>query len=223
MPIPITPHGKRELIALVAICGLAAWGLLQVAWPLTALPAALLVFTVAFFRDPERKPPADPDVLVSPADGTVADIVEVPRTALLDEPCLRVGIFLSVFDVHVNRSPCAATVAALAHQPGRFLDARHPDCSSLNEAQEVRLEAGFPLVVRQVAGLIARRIVCPLAVGQALGRGERMGMIKFGSRTELSVPLRLAPQALVRVGDKVQGAATALVRLGAAARDRAPG
>lgn len=215
MPIPITPHGKRELIAITLLCGLAAWGLSLVAWPLAIVPAALFVFAVSFFRDPERKLPADPEVLVSPADGTVADIVELPRTDLLAEPCVRIGIFLSVFNVHVNRCPVTATVAALKHQPGKFLDARHPDVSRLNEAQEILLQSRYPLVVRQVAGLIARRIVCPLQVGDALERGQRMGMIKFGSRTELIVPTRLRPEVLVKVGDKVHGTSSALVRLGA--------
>jgi phosphatidylserine decarboxylase len=104
-------------------------------------------------------------------------------------------------------------VAALRYSPGRFLDARDPRCSRENEAQDIRLEGAFPVVVRQVAGLIARRIVCPLKEGEALERGQRMGMIKFGSRTELIVPLRLAPRSLVKVGDKVSGAATPLVSI----------
>jgi phosphatidylserine decarboxylase len=108
-----------------------------------------------------------------------------------------------------------ATVKALKHQPGKFLDARHPDVSRLNEAQEILLEGRFPLVVRQVAGLIARRIVCPLAVGQSLERGQRMGMIKFGSRTELIVPTRLRPEVLVKVGDTVHGTSSPLARLAA--------
>ena len=173
------------------------------------------MFAVSFFRDPERKLPADPEVLVSPADGTVADIVELPGAELLREPSLRIGIFLSVFNVHVNRSPMKANVSALKHQPGRFLDARHPDCATLNEAQEVLLQGRFAVVVRQVAGLIARRIVCPLRVGEPLERGQRIGMIKFGSRTELFVPLKLKPTALVKIGDKVSGCSTALVRVDA--------
>ncbi|MBL8840650.1 MAG: phosphatidylserine decarboxylase family protein [Planctomycetes bacterium] len=217
MLIPITPHGTRELIAISVLCGLLAWGLALVAWPLVLLPAALWLFAVSFFRDPERKPPADPQLMVSPADGVVADIVELPRTDLLAEPCVRVGVFLSVLNVHVNRCPWSAKVAALKHQPGEFLDARHPEVSTRNEAQEIRFEATFPFVVRQVAGLIARRIVCPLAVGQSLGRGERMGMIKFGSRTELIVPLRLRPEVLVKVGDTVSGTSTPLIRLPASA------
>lgn len=216
MRVPLTPHGIRELAILTIVLGLAAWGLALVAWPLVALPLALWVFGVSFFRDPERALPPDGKALVSPADGTVADIVEVPGTPLLDEPCLRVGIFLSVFNVHVNRAPLTGRVSGLKYRPGRFLDARHPDATSQNEAQDILLRGEFPVVVRQISGLIARRIVCPLREGMAVERGQRIGMIKFGSRTELYVPLRLKPDCLVRVGDKVSGTSTALVTVGAA-------
>jgi phosphatidylserine decarboxylase len=211
--IPITPHGARELAILTIVCGLAAWGLALVAWPLTVVPLALWLFGFSFFRDPERTLPDDPAALVSPADGTVADVLEVPSTPLLDEPCLRVGIFLSVFNVHVNRAPLKGKVAGLRYRPGRFLDARHPDATSLNEAQDILLVGRFPVVVRQISGLIARRIVCPLRDGGEVERGERIGMIKFGSRTELYVPLRLAPECLVKVGDTVKGTASPLVRV----------
>ncbi len=198
---------------MTIVCGLATWGLSLLAWPLVALPVALWLFGVSFFRDPERALPSDPTLLVSPADGIVTDIVEVPGSPLLDEPCLRVGVFLSVFNVHVNRAPLSGRVDGLRHKPGRFLDARHPDVSRENEAQEILLRGTYPVVVRQIAGLIARRIICPLRVGDAVARGQRMGMIKFGSRTELLVPLRLRPAALVKIGDTVRGASTALMRV----------
>lgn len=198
---------------MTVVCGLAAWGLAHLAWPLAVVPLALWLFGFSFFRDPERELPEDPSALVSPADGTVADIGEVKSTPLLDEPCLRVGIFLSVFNVHVNRAPLQGRVAALRYRPGRFLDARHPDATSQNEAQDIRFEGRFPVVVRQISGLIARRIVCPLRDGEEVQRGQRIGMIKFGSRTELYVPLRLAPECLVKVGDTVKGTASPLVRV----------
>ena len=211
MRVPLTPHGIRELSIATLLCGLAAWGLALLAWPLALLPLALWLFVLSFFRDPERTLPADGRALVSPADGTVADVGEVPGTALLGEPCLRVGIFLSVFNVHVNRAPLTGRVSGLQYRPGRFLDARHPDATSQNEAQDIRVEGDFPVVVRQISGLIARRIVCPLREGMAVERGQRIGMIKFGSRTELYVPLRLKPECLVKVGDKVSGTSTPLV------------
>jgi phosphatidylserine decarboxylase len=214
--IPLSPHGAREMAWITLGCALLAVGLAQLHGTLLLLPLAIWIFGLAFFRDPHRvAPPQAPgaEVLVSPADGTVSDVIEIPGTPLLEEPCLQVGIFLSVLDVHVNRAPLSGRVAALRYRPGRFLDARDPNCSRENEAQDIRLEGAFPVVVRQIAGLIARRIVCPLTEGGAVERGERMGMIKFGSRTELLVPLRLAPKALVKVGDKVRGTATALVQV----------
>ena len=216
MRIPLSPHGKREFGLATVGCGLLAWGLWLIAPSLALIPGALWLFVLSFFRDPERTLPADASVLVSPADGTVTDITEVASTPLLAEPCLRVGIFLSVFNVHVNRAPLSGRVGGLEYRPGRFLDARHPDCSRENEAQDILLEGACPVVVRQIAGLIARRIVCPLAVGATVERGQRIGMIKFGSRTELLVPKRLAPVALVKVGDPVRGAASALMRIGGA-------
>ena len=120
-----------------------------------------------------------------------------------------------MFDVHVNRAPLSGRVAGLRYQPGRFLDARDPAATRENEAQDILFEGEHPVVVRQIAGLIARRIVCPLATGATVERGGRIGMIKFGSRTELLVPLRLNPVALVKIGQKVRGTSTALVRIGA--------
>lgn len=217
MRIPITPHGVREIAILTIVCGAAAWGIALLWWPLAVLPAGLWLFGLSFFRDPERRLPDDPAALVSPADGTVADVAEVKGAPLLDEPCLRVGIFLSVFNVHVNRAPLKGRVAGLRYRPGRFLDARHPDATSLNEANAILLSGRFPVVVCQISGKIARRIVCPLKEGVELERGQRIGMIKFGSRTELYVPVRLAPECLVKVGDRVRGTATPLVRVPGAA------
>ena len=222
MRIALTPHGTRELVILTVVCALAAWGLAQLSWWLALLPAGLALFAFSFFRDPERALPAEPEgaahlTLVSPADGTVTDVVEVAGDDFLPEPCLRVGIFLSVFNVHVNRAPMSGRIAGLKHRPGRFLDARHPQATRENEAQDILIRGDFPVVVRQIAGLIARRIVCPLAIDQPVERGQRMGMIKFGSRTELLVPMRLKPQALVKVGESVRGTSTALVRVDGAA------
>jgi len=213
--IPLTPHGTRELLILTLILGALATVLAAVAWPLALPPALLLAFAGSFFRDPERALPGDPEVLVSPADGTVTDVRTVEGTTLLEEPCLSIGIFLSVFNVHVNRAPLAARVERTRYRRGEFLDARHPDVGTRNECNDILLRGAYPVVVRQIAGLIARRIVFPFAEGTQLERGQRMGMIKFGSRTELYVPLRVQPVALVRVGEKVRGAATPLVRTGA--------
>src|SRR5262249_44299809 len=154
------------------------------------LPLPLLAFLLNFFRDPQRRATGGEDELVSPADGLLADIVEVDDPDL-GARCRRIGIFLSVFDVHVNRVPCTAEVTGVVRRAGGFLDARHPRASSDNEAATLLLRRpdGRRLAVRQITGAIARRIVCPAQPGDRLLRGERYGMIRFGSRTELVVPV----------------------------------
>jgi phosphatidylserine decarboxylase len=190
------------------------------AWALLALvPALLLVWLLAFFRDPERPIPSGQHLMVSPADGMVSDITELPRFDLLDGPALRIGIFLSVFNVHINRSPCDGRVIRVIYKKGKFINAMsHARASDENESNTIVIagpDGEKPLaVVKQIVGLIARRIVCTAAEGQALARGQRIGMIKFGSRTELYIPMRLAPQARVRVGQKVRGGADVVVMLG---------
>jgi phosphatidylserine decarboxylase len=190
------------------------------AWALLALvPALLLVWLLAFFRDPERPIPSGQHLMVSPADGMVSDITELPRFDLLDGPALRIGIFLSVFNVHINRSPCDGRVIRVIYKKGKFINAMsHARASDENESNTIVIagpDGEKPIeVVKQIVGLIARRIVCTAAEGQALARGQRIGMIKFGSRTELYIPMRLAPQARVRVGQKVRGGADVVVMLG---------
>jgi len=178
------------------------------------LPLPLLAFFMNFFRDPERRGAGGEDELLSPADGLVADIVDV------DDPDLgvrarRIGIFLNVFDVHVNRVPCTVEVTQVARRPGGYLDARHARATSDNEAATLVLRRpdGRRLAVRQITGAIARRIVCPAKAGDRLARGERYGMIRFGSRTELIVPVADAGEALCKVGDRVRGGETLLLRL----------
>ena len=167
---------------------------------------------LSFFRDPERAPAGGEDALISPADGTVSEIAEVDTCPFVEGRALKIGIFLSVFNVHVNRAPLAGRVAHLAHADGEYLNALDPASSARNERQDLGLldgKRGLRILVRQIAGAIARRIICKAEMGQDLARGERYGMIKFGSRTEVYLPagrLRLA----VKVGDKVKGGQTAL-------------
>jgi phosphatidylserine decarboxylase len=217
----IAPWGwpiiARSLPLLAVMGGLLSftpvWWL---AWPILL---ALAVFIIAFFRNPERQTPGSPRDLVSPADGVVADITRMEQAPWLDEPAMRIGVFMSVFDVHVNRNPVAGTVLHLAHQPGRFLDVRHPDASEQNEHQDIGIQldpAVLPegrILVRQIAGLVARRIVCPLQVGDTLQRGTMFGMIRFGSRLELWWPERYAHRIQVEVGQRVQAGATILISL----------
>lgn len=213
MRIPLTPHGARE-IALFGGGALALAALSFLLHPAASLPfLALAAFVFSFFRDPERKPPPGDDAAVSPADGTVTDIGEVDEPHFLKGKALRIGIFLSVFNVHVNRAPLDARVRLLRYSPGRFLDARDPRCAAENESNLMGFEgARGPFAVRQVAGLIARRIVCPLKEGDQVVRGQRAGMIKFGSRTELLVPAGTRVKVETAVGRKVRGGETVLLR-----------
>ena len=172
----------------------------------------LFLCTIAFFRDPNRVAPADPNVIVAAADGTVMDIVELDENEVLKNKCRRVGIFLSVFDVHTNRAPIDGRIVYCQHRPGLCVDARRPDCSEKNESMTWAFEnSRVTIVVRQITGAVARRIVAWAKVGDDLKTGERFGMIRFGSRTELYLPL--SATILVRVGDHVAGGATPIARL----------
>lgn len=191
----------------------AGWLLTVFVLPvLSILFAVALLFTLYFFRDPERVPPPGDDVAVSPADGLVTTVDEVEEGEFLKTRLRRVGIFLSVLDVHVNRAPLAGEVLHSEPKSGRYLDARNPLSSSLNVSRSwVFSGKAGTVVVRQITGAIARRI-CPWAVvGDKLARGERFGMIRFGSRTELLLPLDA--EILVRPGDHVHGGETPVARM----------
>jgi phosphatidylserine decarboxylase len=175
------------------------------------LIAGLLCFIVYFFRDPERIVPADEKIIVSAADGLVVDVLEMDEPDFGLGKMKRVAVFLSVFDVHVNRSPVLGTVKATKYKTGDFLDVRHPDSSIRNECKSWYLEtAQGPVAVRQIAGLVARRIVAWSKEGDTVARGFRFGMIRFGSRTEVFLPLECT--VLVKPGDRVAGAATPIAR-----------
>jgi phosphatidylserine decarboxylase len=173
---------------------------------------ALFLFTIAFFRDPNRLVPAGPNLIVAPADGRVRDIVELDETEILKTKTRRVGIFLSIFDVHTNRAPIDGRIIYRQHHAGLCLDARDPNCSEKNEAMTWAFEnPRGRIVVRQLTGAIARRIVAWANVGDELKKGERFGMIRFGSRTELYLPLNA--EVLVKTGDHVSGGSTVIARL----------
>jgi phosphatidylserine decarboxylase len=172
----------------------------------------LLLCTLAFFRDPEREVPSDPNFIVAPADGTVMDIIELEETEVLKGKTRRVGIFLSIFDVHTNRAPIDGRVVYRQRRPGLFLDARRADCSEKNESMTWAFEnPRVTIVVRQITGAIARRIVAWANVGDELKKGDRFGMIRFGSRTELYLPL--SATVLVKEGDHVAGGSTPIAQL----------
>jgi phosphatidylserine decarboxylase len=181
----------------------------------------LWAFVISFFRDPERKLPADPQALLSPADGVVTYAGEAEEPDFADGRAFRISIFLSVFNVHVNRVPRAGRVKEVRYFPGCFLDARHPECPARNEQLWIDMDesgSGRPIRVKQISGAVARRIVCWLKPGDHVVAGERFGMIKFGSRTEVLLPMSGGIEMKVRVGDKVKGGSTVLLRFGEANR-----
>jgi len=223
----LTRYGIREwggggLIAAI----LTAIGAVMLFYQLAVLGIAIIAIAVLpwlavafFFRSPRRRLPADPSLLLSPADGTVRDIevVEFDQSPF-NGRALRIGIFLSVLNVHVNRAPGGWKILSKLYRPGKYLDARGADCKRLNEAMTLSgtTTVGgreFPLAVRQISGAIARRIVCPVEPGEELARGAVYGMIKFGSRTELYLPDSPQFSVLVKVGDKVKAGGSALVRV----------
>jgi phosphatidylserine decarboxylase len=213
----LTPYGRRETTA-IAIGGLAlAGGLAQLSPWAAAAVVPVVGFGLGFFRDPERAIPGGAGLLVAPADGVVTEVSEVREDRVLGAPAKKFGIFLSVLDVHVNRAPCDGRVEKLEYRKGTFVNAMSTASSSTNESQWIAIRAPGPsgpvVVVRQVAGLLARRIVCALEEGQEVRRGERIGMIKFGSRTELYVPVAAVRDVAVRTGDRARGGETVLARL----------
>jgi len=199
----------RWILVIVAVFAIAGW--FVSVW-LAMLFALLFICTLAFFRDPDRTAPADSNAVVAAADGTVTEISEVDETEILKTKTRRVGIFLSIFDVHTNRVPIGGRVIYRQHRQGLCLDARRPDCSEKNEAMTWAFEnSRATIVVRQLTGAVARRIVAWSQVGDDLKKGERFGMIRFGSRTEVYLPLTAT--VLVKVGDHVNGGSTIIARL----------
>ena len=204
-----TLYEARWIFAV--LLGLGTISLLLSPW-LTLFFGILIIYTFAFFRDPDRVAPPEENIVVAAADGVVVEMVERDETEVVRQRMRRVAIFLSVFDVHTNRAPIAGRVIYRRHHQGLCLDARKPECSDRNEAMTWGFEnPRGVLVVRQITGAIARRIVGWSEVGDELGKGERFGMIRFGSRTEVYLPLDAT--ILVKVGERVAGGATPIARL----------
>ena len=194
-------EGKWAIIILLALTGIG----LRWCWPVAVVSAVLLVFTISFFRDPTAIIPADEKMIVAPATGQIVEIKPVGET-------IRVAIFLSVFDVHVQRAPIAGTIRSVEYRSGKFLDVRNPQASAANESRQIVIVApdGFQVKVRQIAGLIARRIVGWCGEGATLQKGEHIGMIRFGSRVELFVPAGTV--IVAKIGDRAKGGATIVAR-----------
>src|SRR6266436_48353 len=199
----------RWILAILFFLALVSW--FFNAW-LSLFFFVLILYTLFFFRDPDRNIPADRNAVLAAADGTVQDISEVEETEVLKTKMRRVGIFLSIFDVHTNRAPIDGRIIYRQHHEGLCLDARSPNCSEKNEAMTWAFEnPRATLVVRQLTGAIARRIVAWADAGDELRKGERFGMIRFGSRTEVYLPLAATVQ--VKVGEHVTGGSTIIARL----------
>ncbi|OGW54488.1 MAG: phosphatidylserine decarboxylase [Nitrospirae bacterium RBG_13_43_8] len=176
---------------------------------MAVLPLTITLFMALFFRDPGRTTPGDKGVFISPADGKVILIKDVYEKDYLKSESREISIFMSIFDVHVNRAPCDGTVNLVQHFPGQFL-AAHKDAASIKNENTVMFLEGKDgkILVRQVAGLLARRIVCKVKAGDVLRRGERYGMIKFGSRLDVYLPKDA--EIKVKLGDKVKAGETVL-------------
>ena len=220
--MPLTKYGVRELLLMTLFIAGAMVAAVYFAspwcWSLIAIVplSAVWLWVLWFFRDPKRYPPQGEGLLISPCDGNVSDITPIGADSPLGEPGIRVGVFMNVFSVHVNRSPADVRVEHVEHIAGAFMDVRNPLAYERNESASifVTMRMGaveYPLVVRQVAGFVARRIVTDLREGQQLAAAERIGMIKFGSRCEILVPETLRPKVMVRLGDKVRAGESVLV------------
>ena len=203
-------EGKWPILVLAALSAATIIGC-PVRWA-PILPLALLAFTVSFFRDPEASVPHDKKLIVAPATGKIVEIKTATEPHFLGGEATMVAIFLSVFDVHVQRAPIDGEVKFVQYNKGRFLDARDASASLENENREVGIESadGFRVTVRQIAGLIARRIVGWADKGAVLAKGERFGMIRFGSRVELYLPP--GTEIAAKVGDYAKGGETIIAR-----------
>ncbi len=215
----VHPEGRKYALicfGLAVIAALLAWE--TIAWPLAFLSLCILVF----FRDPERVVPRGDDLILSPADGTITQIAEVePPLELRGEEgglgtasITRISIYLSLFDVHINRSPCAGTITAMSYVPGKFVNAELDKASEENERQHllVMRRDGVAIGITQIAGLVARRIVPFVKPGDIVAAGQRVGLIRFGSRVDLYLPNGTSPQVLM--GQRVIAGETVLGRIG---------
>lgn len=196
-------------VGLLVAAALLFW---LTSWPLALVPVLLAAFFLWFFRDPQRAIPAGSGLVVSPGDGLVTETI---RLNTPQGPRQRISIFLSVFDVHVNRSPIGGTISEIRYQKGKYLNAMNPASADQNEQNIVTVRGEGPnapeVVFKQIAGLLARRIVFVPKVGDTIARGERVGLIKFGSRVDVVLPADA--ELRVKVGERVKGGASVLAAL----------
>ena len=220
----LTKYGRKEWLGsgiIVIVIVLLLFLLLKAGWTGFTIISILLAIcwlgVAAFFRDPKRVIPEEDDILIAPADGTVKDIRTLEKCdyseIFANKPVLRVGIFLSVFNVHINRAPCKLEVTDTEYKEGKFHDARNELAIDENESNAVLGMAEvsgkeFPIVVKQISGAVARKIVCKAKSGSSYKMGEKFGMIKFGSRTEVYLPAEDWIKLKVKIGDKLHAGET---------------
>ena len=194
-------------LSLLAVGAVLAWA--TGTWVWSIVPVLLALFFLWFFRDPQREIPQGAGLIVSPADGLVTETV---RFETLQGPRQRISIFLNVFDVHVNRSPIAGELTAVRYQKGKFLNAMNQESADRNEQNIVTVQGeGMEIVFKQIAGLIARRIIFNYREGDRVERGQRVGLIKFGSRTDIIIPAEA--EIRVKVGERVKGGSSIIAEL----------
>lgn len=225
MRIPLTKYGLPQIVVFPAIqftvmaVALAAW---PKSLPLWSIILVEIIFTLvligilSFFRDPQRIVPTDKNILLAPADGTITDINIIQENDFIAGSALRISIFLSIFDVHINRAPCNVKVENITYHPGKFKNAASPSSGRVNESNDLWMRRtdspNDKLILRQISGAIARRIICDTDTGQKLAGGQKFGMIKFGSRTELYLPTCENAKPLVKKGDKVKAGLTPIIK-----------
>lgn len=218
----LSRYGLREclLITLLALAAMAAFTWLAWTWAI-AITVIIWFALLLFFRDPVRRMPRDlaPGAMLSPADGTISAVETIEHHEATDGPAIIIRIFLSIFNVHINRIPCDGEIVRTVHRPGEYRDARTPESAQVNESNLIimRLPSEETIGVRQVSGAVARRIVCDLQPAQHVQHGDRFGMIKFGSTTELILPRPDDVTVQVQKGDAVKGALTIIAELRPAA------
>ncbi|RMF93877.1 MAG: phosphatidylserine decarboxylase family protein [Candidatus Schekmanbacteria bacterium] len=207
MHIPLAKDGLRFIIPL-GVVTFAAW-IIEAPYPLNMFLTLLTFFVTAFFRDPERKVPKGSNLVVSPADGTILKVERINETPYIKNGCIMVSIFMSVFNVHVNRMPVEGIVEKIIYSSGKFISAFKDKASADNEKNAIILNSGrHKVVLVQIAGLIARRIVCWVKEGEKVKAGARFGLIRFGSRVDIYLPDNFVPS--IKVKDKVKAGKTIL-------------
>jgi phosphatidylserine decarboxylase len=191
-------------LSLLAVAAMLVWATGHLAWSIA--PVLLAAFFLWFFRDPNRTIPTAAGLVVSPADGLVTETATIETP---DGPRQRISIFLNVFNVHVNRSPIGGVITAIRYQKGLYLNAQNPESAVRNEQNTVTVRGeGIEIIFKQIAGLIARRIVFNLREGDKVERGQRVGLIKFGSRTDIILPAHA--EIRVKPGQKVKGGSSVI-------------